>query len=319
MTEATITDYSSLIDTETWAFIRETESWYPPQTATFSIERQREIYDALCRAFHNGYPPGISVHDEALGGVTCRIYEKAPSPVTVLYLHGGGFVVGGLESHDDICAEICARTGYRVVAPDYRLAPEHRHPAHFADARSSLLAVAAKWGGSLILAGDSAGGALAASLAHDARTLQPPLALGGQVLIYPALGGDMGKGSYVRHARAPMLSRDDVLYYHHVRFQPGYDATGDVSAQALHDHDFSRLPPTMIFTAECDPLCDDGAQYAEHITRAGGLAHSQTEIGLVHGYLRARHSVARARASFTGITEAISALGRGEIPWRGAL
>ena len=155
MTETPRPNYATLIDAETWAFIRETERWYPPETASFSIDRQRRVYDDMCRAFHRGYPPGVTAQDKPFGGVPCRVYKLAGGGIggTVLYLHGGSFVVGGLHSHDDVCAEICAATGVRVVAADYRLAPEHRHPAHVEDALAATRAVAAAFSGPLVLGG----------------------------------------------------------------------------------------------------------------------------------------------------------------------
>lgn len=310
-------DYATLIDAETWTFIRDSESWYPPETASYSIERQREIYDAMCRAFHRGYPAGVTAQDQPMGGVPCRIYETATPKVTVIYFHGGGFVVGGLHSHDDVCAEICAATLARVVSVDYRLAPEHRHPAHFEDALAATLATARLYPGPMLLVGDSAGGNLAAAVAHATRAAG--LTLLGQVLIYPGLGGDRSKGSYLTHALAPMLTRDDVEFYVKVRFAEGIEPPGDATASPLQDHDCTRLPPTLIFAAECDPLCDDAAAYAAKIRHAGGHAHVQLEPGLVHGYLRARGTVARARNSFAAICAGIAALSRGDIPWRGVL
>ena len=310
-----LADYSRLIDTETWNFIRESERWYPPDTADAPIARQRAIYDAMCRAFHRGYPPGVTAHDEPLDGVPCRHYTlSAPTPAaaTVLYLHGGGFVVGGLESHDDVCAEICAATGYRVFAADYRLAPEHRHPAHFDDALTAARAVARRHPGPLVLAGDSAGGALAAAVAHAARSTGPAIA--GQVLVYPGLGGSPDRGSYLFHAKAPMLTRDDVLFYGRVRYDEGARPDQDPTAQPLSDTSFAGLPPTIVLVAECDPLADDGAAYAAAITGAGGQAHSRTEAGLVHGCLRARKTVARARDCFARMNDAIGCLGRGDWP-----
>ena len=286
------TDYATLIDAETWAFIRQTEAHYPPDTAGFSPQQQRAVYDAMCAAFHAGRPPGLAVQDAELGGVPCRVYGAAAD--TCVYFHGGGFVVGGLDSHDDTCAEIAARTGLRVVSVDYRLSPEHAHPAAFDDAVAVTRAVAGGFGGRIVLAGDSAGGNLAAAVAQAARG--QGLGIAGQVLIYPGLGGDAGKGSYLTHAEAPMLSRDDVLYYSDIRHPAGRHATPDPTVSPLEDTDFSGLPPTVIFAAECDPLCDDGPEYAARIVAAGGMARCTVEPGLVHGYLRARHTVARARA-----------------------
>lgn len=313
MADQTTTSYATLIDAETWAFIRESESWYPPETATFSIERQRQIYDAMCRAFHKGYPDGISAREESFAGVKCRIYETTQHMrATVVYLHGGGFVVGGLESHDDVCAEIGAATGNRVISVDYRLAPEFRHPVHFDDCLASTRAIAAHYPGPLVMAGDSAGGCLAASVCHMTRGEN--LGIVGQVLIYPGLGGDEGAGSYLRHAMAPMLTREDVLFYAKIRCAEGFDPTGDASVRPLQDRTFANLPPTIVFSAECDPLADDGPAYAAALQSAGVRAAAIVEPGLIHGYLRARRTVGRARASFARITDAIECLGRGDWP-----
>ncbi|MEO6301014.1 MAG: alpha/beta hydrolase, partial [Paracoccaceae bacterium] len=199
-------DYSTIIDAPTWDFIRATDASYPPDTATLSIAAQRAIYDRMCRMFHRGYPAGVAAVDRTIAGVPCRIF--AGSKPTVIYLHGGGFVVGGLESHDDICAEINAVTGLSVVAADYRLSPEHLHPAAFDDACAVAGEVAKA--GPILLAGDSAGANLAAATAH---ALRGEIDILGQVLMYPGLGGAMNTGSYLTHANAPMLTLDDVLYY----------------------------------------------------------------------------------------------------------
>lgn len=305
-------DYSRLIGPETWAFIRETESWYPPDTATYPVEKQRQIYDAMCRAFHHGRPEGIGAEDTEISGVPCRIYtaEGTSAGPTVVYYHGGGFVVGGLESHDDICAEICAATGLRVVSADYRLAPEHRHPAAFDDA----LAVAEGVGtaGPILLAGDSAGGNLSAAVAHRLRG--GGIRVLGQVLIYPVLGGDRSSGSHVTHAAAPMLTLGDVEFYATVRHPGDIEPAGDPTTSPLQDSDFANLPPTVAIAAECDPLADDAIAYAARIIAAGGQALARTEAGLVHGYLRARHSDPRAATSFARVIAAIEALAQGAAP-----
>lgn len=300
-------DYQTLIDAPTWAFIERTNASYPPDTATLSIADQRAIYDRMCRAFDTPYPAGVTSHDQPLAGVPCRIYPGAQP--TVLYLHGGGFVVGGLHSHDGICAEIRGATGLTVVAADYRLSPEHLHPAAFDDACAVARHLAAQ--GPIILVGDSAGANLAAATCHALRG-NPQIK--GQVLIYPGLGGDLSKGSYLTHAQAPMLTRDDVLYYKDIRHD-GPAPDGDPTVSPLQDTDFTGLPPTLAIAAECDPLADDAPAYAAKIMQAGGRAHAITEPGLVHGYLRARQSVPRAVASFRRITEAITALAGDRWPY----
>ncbi len=294
-------DYQSLIDAPTWAFIRQSEAAYPPDTATLTIADQRAIYDRMCRAFHRGYPPGVLAEDRVIAGVRCRVFAGA-APV-VLYLHGGGYVVGGLESHDDVCADLRARTGLGVVCADYRLSPEHRHPAAFDDACAVARALGA--GGPILLCGDSAGGNLCAAAAHALRGSGVEIL--GQVLIYPGLGGDVNRGSYLTHAHAPMLTRDDVLFYKDIRHGAPPPA-GDATVSPLQDTDFSGLPPTLAIAAQCDPLADDARDYAAAIRAAGGTALAVEEPGLVHGYLRARMSVPRAAASFTRITETLSAM-----------
>jgi acetyl esterase len=301
-----VPDYQTLIDAETWAFIRRTDACYPPDTASRTIAEQRQVYDAMCGVFHQGYPAGITAQDSLIAGVPCRTYAGA-APV-VLYLHGGGFVVGGLNSHDDVCAEICAATGLTVVAADYRLSPEHDHPAAFDDALAVALALA----GPIVLVGDSAGGNLAAAVSHHLRG--SGVTVLGQVLIYPGLGGDTGRGSYLTHAHAPMLTRDDVLFYAGIRHS-GAVVRGDPTVSPLQDSDFGGLPPTLAISAECDPLADDARGYAAAIRAAGGRAEWVLEPGLVHGYLRARHSVARARASFARICTAISTFSKGDWPY----
>jgi acetyl esterase len=306
----TAVDDPNPIDTATRAFIDATHAAYPPDTATLTVAQQRAVYDAMCRVFFQGYPPGVHSQDIRVAGVPCRVYPGA-TPV-VIYLHGGGFVVGGLESHDDVCAEIRHRSGLTVVAVDYRLSPEHLHPAAFDDA----CAVIRHWGsqGPVILVGDSAGANLAAAAAHALRGSGVPLL--GQVLIYPDLGGDVNQGSYVKHAHAPLLSRDDVLYYQNIR-HGGPSPAHDTTVHPLRDPDFTGLPPTLTIGAQCDPLADDARDYAAQVRAAGGRAHWIEEAGLVHGFLRARASVPRAAASFTQIVETITALAAGRWPFEG--
>ena len=313
-----MTDYWKLIDAETWAFIERTNAYYPPDTTGYTIAEQRAVYDRMCREFFAGYPAGVTADtftiDTPTHSIPVRLYRRHESDASamVLYFHGGIFVLGGLDSHDDICAELCARTGYDVVSVDYRLAPEHPHPAAFDDAMSAFEWAIATRLTPILLCGDSAGGNLAAAVSHATRGhKQRPI---GQVLIYPGLGSDRSRGSYVTHADAPMLTMRDLDFYDGVR-SGGRDTTGDITYMPLNDADFSNLPPTVIFTAECDPLSSDGQAYGSRVVAAGGRAWWFEEPGLVHGYLRARHSVGRARTSFSRIVDAVQALGKAEWPF----
>ncbi|TIS60275.1 alpha/beta hydrolase [Mesorhizobium sp.] len=313
-----MTDYKRLIDAETWAFIERTNSYYPPDTIDYTITQQREIYDRMCREFFAGYPDGVTAETTIIAtpwdDVPIRIYRSAApnEAAMVLYIHGGGFILGGLDSHDDVCAELCARSGYEVVSVDYRLAPEHLHPAAFDDVMGAFEWATSTYECPVLLCGDSAGGNLCAAISHATRGYaQKPI---GQVLIYPGLGGDHARGSYVRHAKAPMLTARDLDFYKDVR-TGGADRTGDITLFPLADADFANLPPTVLITAQCDPLSSDGEAYRDRVVAAGGRAYWFEEPGLVHGYLRARHTVGRARSSFTRIVDAVSTLGRGAWIW----
>ncbi|NOD92366.1 alpha/beta hydrolase fold domain-containing protein [Ruegeria sp. HKCCD4884] len=301
-------DYERLIDEETWAFIRRTAESYPDDAVDLSIQDQRRVYDTMCQDFRQPCPAGVETQDQAADGVPVRIYTAGQPTRTIVYFHGGGFVVGGLDSHDDVCAELCAQTGYRVVSVDYRLCPEHVHPAQFEDCWTAVNWAAREYGDPLILAGDSAGGNLSAAVAHHARGRLDGIL--GQVLIYPGLGGDRSQGSYLEHAHAPLLTLDDIKFYETVRCS-GDQPQNDPTYAPLQDSDFSNLPPTVVVTADCDPLRDDGLNYCQRITAAGGQAHWINEPGLVHGYLRARTSVKRAAESFERISVAVEALGQG--------
>ena len=307
-----VPDYSQLIDAETWAFIRKTAECYPDDAVGLDIAGQRRVYDAMCRVFYRGRPEGIAVTDLSADGVPVRLYEAGEPSRTVVYFHGGGFVVGGLDSHDDVCAEICAQTGYRVVSVDYRLSPEHLHPAAFDDAWTAVQWVHGRFGQAIVLAGDSAGGNLAAAVAHHGRGRLKCIV--GQVLIYPGLGGDGSGASYSEHAEAPMLTRADVDFYRTIR-TGGAEPGADPTFAPLQDDDFSGLPRTVIFSAECDPIASDATDYAARLADAEVPVQVETEAGLVHGYLRGRGMSSRVDASFERIVLAIEALGQGLWPY----
>lgn len=310
--------YDTLIDEETWSFIDRSLAFYPEDATRLDHAGQRRAYDDLCKVFDAGRPSGVSVCDFTVPGpfASIRVREYMPAggnpAALVMYLHGGGFILGGLDSHDSICAEICDGTGYAVVAVDYRLAPEHLHPAQFEDAMAAFHHLTGAYNIPIILSGDSAGGNLAAAVSSATRG--EAVVPAGQVLIYPALGADVIKGTYVSHANAPMLTTADILYYDKLR-------SGDASPQndpsftPLAATTFADLPPTIVITAECDPLSGDGPDYCARLTDAGGKAICFDEKGLVHGYLRARHSVARARESFARMISSIKELGAGEWPY----
>jgi acetyl esterase len=308
-----MTKYRTLLDAEVWAFIEEGERYYPPDAVDLSIADQRRVYDRMCTAFDQGRPEGVSVSDTAFGSVPCRVFTPAGTPNgTMFFCHGGGFVVGGLDSHDSICAEFCDSADLRVVAVDYRMSPEHPHPDDFNDAWAAFEAVAAAFDGPIVLCGDSAGGNLAAAVAHHSRGRLDGR-ITGQLLIYPGLGGDWSKGSYVEHAEAPGLTTRDMEFYMNIR-SSGQDKTGDATYAPLHDTDFSGLPATVVITAQCDPLSSDGEDYRDAVNAAGGQAIWIEEAGLVHAYLRARVMSQKAGDSFARMITSLKSLNKGALP-----
>jgi acetyl esterase len=177
-------------------FMAETERLYPADAVAFTMAEQRAFYDRLCAHFRKPRPPSVTVKEATVPGpggpIPIRIYRTSCEPdlPVVLYLHGGGYVLGGLDSHDDVCAELAEQAGVGVVAVAYRLAPEHRFPAAFEDCWAVLAALADGGlgfdAGRIVVAGDSAGGNLAAAVAQLAGHAQARLDLVAQRLVEAA-------------------------------------------------------------------------------------------------------------------------------------
>ncbi|MEM9731944.1 MAG: alpha/beta hydrolase [Pseudomonadota bacterium] len=305
--------YATLLDEEMWAFINQTAHFYADDSVEWSIHMQRAKYDKLCAAFSPPRPASVVSEDAAIEcegrRVELRHYQNTHSDLPkahVLFIHGGGFVVGGLQSHDSICADMVAATGLPMTAVDYGLAPEHTHPADTNDSLAAFDHLAAQTDLPIILVGDSAGGNLCAAIAHAKRGKhRQPV---GQVLIYPGLGNDVEHGSFVDHAHAPGITQADTRFYKAMRV--GRDETLLQSAKCcpLIDDDFSNLSPTRIHTADCDPLKDDGLDYARKMAVAGGDVKIHNWAGLIHGHLRARYMSAKAKACFEAIVEDVALL-----------
>jgi acetyl esterase len=302
--------YSELADPGMRTFMMAGERFYPSDAVSFSLAEQRAFYDAYCAHFRKSRPPHVVTEDMMVGDIACRLYRTngTPKPPLLLYLHGGGFVVGSLDSHDDVCAEICEGADVAVAAVHYRLAPEHPFPAAFDDCWAVLTHLAKKFD-KIAVAGDSAGGNLAAALCLKARDQGGPPIMG-QCLIYPGLGGDVKKGSYLTQAEAPGLSLKDVLYYRDV-----YQGGGSKYAAPLLETDCSGLPPAFLVAAGLDPLHDDCLDYAARLTEAGVPAFVRDEPLLVHAFIRARHMSEPAGDAFRAIVEAVFSLAyHGELP-----
>ena len=310
MTDALEVKYAVLKDPGIRDFMIASERFYPADAVSFAMAEQRAFYDLYCAHFRKPRPENLVIKDYAVGPVLCRLYEpKLSKNLPVMpYIHGGGYVLGGLESHDDVCAEICDGAGIAVVGVKYRLAPEHPFPAAFEDCWNVLRALAVEYR-QVIVGGDSAGGNLSAALSLKSRD-EAGSKISGLVLIYPGLGGDLTKGSYVTQANAPGLTTKDVCYYRDI-----YKGGGHKFAEPLRETNFVSLPPTFMVAAGLDPLHDDCENYAAKLRQAGVPVHVRHEPLLVHAFLRARHMSEPARGSFSAIVNAIHHLGHhGQLP-----
>lgn len=295
-------------DPEVLEFISRTELFYPSDSNLMTVEENRNRYDEMCREMRSSSAKearlaAINVSDFDVGGVSVRGYlPSSPCSMRVLYSHGGGFVLGSLESHDDICTEIAIDSGCEVWSSDYRLSPEHVYPSALDDVETVWRAMSQD-GVSGVVVGDSAGGNLSASLCLRMRRLDGPQPLA-QILIYPGLGGDKALPSRSENAFAPLLRTVDLDHY--AKIYGSNADKDDPEAFPLRAKNFSGLPPAVIFTADIDPLRDDGFEYCRRLNRDGVNAKIYNELQLVHGYLRGRTMSKRAATSFKNITRAIS-------------
>jgi acetyl esterase len=204
------------------------------------------------------------------GTVAARRYVPQDTAATILWVHGGGWVICDLDTHDAVCRLLAVSSGCRVIAVDYRRAPEHPFPAPLEDTWDALQAVAAETGQApLIVAGDSAGGNMAAVCALRARDHGgPDLAL--QVLVCPVVDHDMTTASYRERGSGPDLfitAKDMEWFWNYYVPDPAARSASDASP--LRAENFSNLPRAIVITAEYDPLRDEGIAYAERLKAAG--------------------------------------------------
>jgi len=219
----------------------------------------------------------------------------------VLYLHGGGWIAGSLHSHDATCRALCNASGCLVLSLDYRLAPEHKFPAGVLDGLAALrwlAAHAAELGGDaarLAIAGDSAGGNLAAVVAQLARDAGgPPLRM--QLLVYPVTGRDFDTPSHRAFATGHLLTLDS-LRWHRALYLPDDAAGADPRVAPLCASDLRGLPPALVITAEYDPLRDEGEAYAQRLREAGVPTELVRYDGMVHAFFSLGHLMDDGRAA----------------------
>ena len=206
-------------------------------------------------------------------------------------MHGGGFVIGGFDSHDKVCRAIAAETPCRVVAIDYRLAPEHSFPAALDDILFAVPWIASNASslgidpGRLAIGGDSAGGNLSAVACIDAR--EKGLKLAAQVLIYPSTDNtnDAKWPSRLQNGEVPPLTTDALRWFGSKYLRPPLPDLKDWRLSPLYAGSLAGLPPALVLTAEYDALRDEGKAYAERLREEGVAARYRDFPGQIHGFL----------------------------------
>jgi acetyl esterase len=246
------------------------------------------------------------------GPIRVRVYRPRSTELlpALVWFHGGGWVVGNLDTHDPVCRAIANRAPCVVVSVDYRLAPEHPYPAAVDDAWAatewvsqealSLGADASK----IVVGGDSAGGNLAAVVALRARDRGLPLAM--QALVYPVIDFDLSSESYERLATGLNLTRAKMEWYWKVYLDDADGAHPDASPLRAPDH--AGVAPALVQTAEHDPLVSEGEAYAERLSEHGVPVTLTRYDGMIHGFIRMPGLVADADAAIGELAAAIASL-----------
>jgi acetyl esterase len=264
------------------------------------------------RGFTQPEPPVVGECRElSADGIPLRMYRPLvavpdrPLPALV-YFHGGGWVIGDLDTHDTLCRELANGAGCAVISVDYRLAPEHRFPAAFDDSLAATRWVRHQAGTlgldatRLAIGGDSAGGNLAAAVAIALRDdaedgdTTPPLAF--QLLIYPATDQRRNLPSHQRSGQGYLLTSDTIRYFHdHYLPDPALDL--DWRASPLLHENLAHLPPAFVLVAGYDPLHDEGSAYAQRLSEAGCHASLVNFERQIHGFILMGRVIDEANAA----------------------
>lgn len=245
------------------------------------------------------------------GPIPVRIYRPAPAPTGtglaggLVYYHGGGFVIGDLDTHDSICRSLCSRAGIVVVSVDYRLAPEDPFPAAPDDAVAAFDAIHERAGdlgidpGRLATGGDSAGANLAAVVANQRRGT-----VAFQLLIYPVTDLTRSSVSYRENSSGYLLTAE-LMEWFETRYTQGTVDVRDPRASPLFTDDLAGVAPALVVTAEFDPLRDEGEAYGARLLDAGVDVSIQRYDGLIHGFIQMGAVIESADAAIDDLAAAL--------------
>jgi acetyl esterase len=275
------------------AFLTEMAASGVKPIAESTPEEVRALTASLAELYGSG-PEMERVEDRMVpvegGSIAARVLVPRGRPRGVLiYYHGGGWVIGGnLDEFDTLGRKLADRTRCAVVLVDYRLAPEHRYPIAVDDSYAALewvnerIAEIAGANVPIIVAGDSAGGNIAAVMARRSRDLGgPPIAF--QALVYPVTDADLDNASYTAAENQLLLDRPSMVWFWD-HYLPDADRRAEPDASPLRAGDLSGLPPAIVLTAEYDVLRDEGEAYADQLTAAGVAVERHRHAGQMHGF-----------------------------------
>lgn len=309
------------LDQQTRTFLDQLASLGAPPLEALPVEQGRAVFRQVFGG--SGEPPAVaSVSDREIPGpggpIVLRIYAPtAAGPLPVLvYFHGGGWVLGDLDSHDPFCRALTNAAGCAVVSVHYRMAPEHRFPAAVDDCFAALEWVsrnAASFNGDatrLAVGGDSAGGNLAAVVSQKARDAGGP-AIMFQLLIYPVTDYGFGTASMTENAEGYLLTRSLMRWFWDQYLTTPSDGDSPLASPA-RARNMRGLPPAHVITAEFDPLRDEGEAYATLLRAAGVRVTSQRYDGMIHGFLGLFPVVDRGRVAVGDAAAALRSAFRGE-------
>lgn len=306
---------SPTLTPETRALLEALEGLDLPPLHTLTPSQAREMREAVAGLGAGGEPEAVaSTEDRTLDGpdgpLPARIYEpegwEAGAGGTLAYFHGGGWVLGNLDTHDALCRGLANAASLRVVSVAYRLAPENPHPAALEDAWAATRWVAESADGPLAVGGDSAGGHMAAGVAARARASAVPLVA--QLLIYPVTDlSSFGTPSYREFAEGYWLTRASMEWFRD-HYLPEGARRDDPDVSPLLRPDLTGMPPTVIVAAECDVLRDEGAAYARRLRDAGCAVDRRLYEGVIHGFMALPDAIPEGRRAIRQAGAALRSL-----------
>ncbi len=286
-------------------FVDRCESFFDDSAINQGLEQQRRAYNAMTASFARERSNLLVVTDQLHSGVRTRCYQPKDNSyaTTILYAHGGGWYLGGLDSHDSYCADIAQHCQVRLIAVDYRLAPEFAFPAALDDCFNVYQSLIHQ-GIAPLLMGDSAGANLMAALTlrcKEYKLVQSPA----QILIYPALAPPLSLPSHHRLSDAPLVSSDSIKFCLENYIPHCYRTEQMESIFPLQAKSLESLPTAAIFAGQFDPLIDDAQDYSRRLQEHDVASECFVINGLVHGALQAIGRSKEADDLFQSIAEQV--------------